>query len=235
MVIGVKELGARLKAVRAERGLTLRAIGAELGLNYSTLFRVEHGKPVEYDAGKAIEAFVAEAPKPDSAEIERLKAWVHWKSLEKDLSEDDALLVKAVGDVVSQVGTYKAEIERRRIEHHARGNELQAAIAKLRLAERKAEKLAETSVGGKITELIAERGEARDLAESLRVLARKFSDVILNLRPYCDACGFPAVVQYDSQGEGRFWLCARKDGDHDDDHYNGVEVYRIPVDVVEAL
>lgn len=33
---------------------------------------------------------------------ENLKAWVHWKKREKDLSEDDQLFVKAVEDAISQ-------------------------------------------------------------------------------------------------------------------------------------
>lgn len=45
--------------------------------------------------------------------------------------------------------------------------------------------------------------------------------------PPCEACGKPGVVKYDSQGEGYFWLCDRKDGDHGDDVYCGVEVERL--------
>ncbi len=33
-----------------------------------------------------------------------LKAWVHWKKREINLSEDEALFVKAVEDVISQAG-----------------------------------------------------------------------------------------------------------------------------------
>lgn len=41
---------------------------------------------------------------------ETLKAWVHWKRKEKELSEDDALFVKDVEDLISQVGTYQARL-----------------------------------------------------------------------------------------------------------------------------
>ena len=40
----------------------------------------------------------------------------------------------------------------------------------------------------------------------------------------CEACGMPATTKYDSQGEGYFWLCDRRDGDHGNDFYCGVEV-----------
>lgn len=43
-----------------------------------------------------------------------LKAWCHWKRKEKDLSEDDALFVKAIEDVISEVGTWKAKYEQLR-------------------------------------------------------------------------------------------------------------------------
>lgn len=42
----------------------------------------------------------------------------------------------------------------------------------------------------------------------------------------CDACGKPGKIQYDSQGEGRYCLCERTDGDHDESHYCGVEMAR---------
>jgi hypothetical protein len=47
------------------------------------------------------------------------------------------------------------------------------------------------------------------------------------LRPECEACRNPAVVQYDSNGEGCYWLCARTDGDHDESHYCGTETARL--------
>lgn len=52
--------------------------------------------------------------------------------------------------------------------------------------------------------------------------------------PTCEACGKPAVVQYDTEGEGKFWLCERRDGDHDDDHYCGVEVRRLAPAATQA-
>ncbi len=45
------------------------------------------------------------------SERKDLKAWCRWKREQKDLSEEDDLLVKEVEDLISQVGTYKAKME----------------------------------------------------------------------------------------------------------------------------
>lgn len=43
-------------------------------------------------------------------DIDTLKAWVHWVSL-NPVSEDQAELARAVNDVISQVGTWKTKYE----------------------------------------------------------------------------------------------------------------------------
>lgn len=45
-------------------------------------------------------------------DLDTLKAWCHWKKLETGVCEDDLLMVKAIEDVISQVGTWKAKAER---------------------------------------------------------------------------------------------------------------------------
>lgn len=69
---------------------------------------------------------------------------------------------------------------------------------------------------------------AEALAQAREAGARAAWAVVEAIRPLCDACGEPGVVKYDSNGEGFYWLCARTDGDHDEEHYCGTEVYRIP-------
>lgn len=62
---------------------------------------------------------------------ETLKAWVHWRKKVKDLDEHDLQFVKDIGDVLSQVGTYKAETEKLRtelLESQAREIELREAL-----------------------------------------------------------------------------------------------------------
>jgi hypothetical protein len=44
-------------------------------------------------------------------EFETLKAWVHWKKKEKDLSEDDVLFVKDIEDLLSLVNTLRARYD----------------------------------------------------------------------------------------------------------------------------
>lgn len=55
------------------------------------------------------------------------------------------------------------------------------------------------------------------------LLLREFK----HIRPSCDACGQPGAVQYDSNGEGLYWLCGRTDGDHDESHYCGTKIYSL--------
>ena len=43
----------------------------------------------------------------------------------------------------------------------------------------------------------------------------------------CEACGQPATTKWDSQGEGFFYLCDKKTGDHGDDYYCGVLIERL--------
>lgn len=43
---------------------------------------------------------------------ETLKAWCHWKRKEIGVSEDDLEFVKAIEDVISEVGTWKAKYKR---------------------------------------------------------------------------------------------------------------------------
>lgn len=40
----------------------------------------------------------------------------------------------------------------------------------------------------------------------------------------CDSCGEPGVIQYDSQGEGRFWLCGNNDENHSEICYSGIVI-----------
>lgn len=42
---------------------------------------------------------------------ELLKAWCHWKSKEKDLSEDDREMIKYIQDVIGQVNHWKSRYE----------------------------------------------------------------------------------------------------------------------------
>lgn len=46
--------------------------------------------------------------------FELLKAWVHWKKLEKGLDEDDLLFVRDIDNLISQVGTLRAQLEAER-------------------------------------------------------------------------------------------------------------------------
>lgn len=50
--------------------------------------------------------------KPIATDLETLKAWCHWKRKESDLSESDQDFVKAIEDLISQVGTYRAKLEK---------------------------------------------------------------------------------------------------------------------------
>lgn len=44
--------------------------------------------------------------------IETLKAWTRWKESQPDLDENGRQLIKAVKDMISQLGTYRADLER---------------------------------------------------------------------------------------------------------------------------
>lgn len=45
-------------------------------------------------------------------DLDTLKAWCHWKKMEIGLSEADYLFVRAIEDVISQVGSWKAKCEK---------------------------------------------------------------------------------------------------------------------------
>lgn len=67
---------------------------------------------------------------------------------------------------------------------------------------------------------------------ALKARCERMKELInLHLCPSCEACSNPGRVLYDTHGEGKFWLCERRDGDHDSDHYDGVVV----IDLREAL
>lgn len=55
---GADALWSRLDAVRAVRGLTLRQVGAECGVRFSTLFRIGQGRM------------------PDAADLASIEAWL---------------------------------------------------------------------------------------------------------------------------------------------------------------
>jgi len=62
--MSVKHLGERLKSYREDQGLSLREVETSCGIDSSTLCRIEHGKPVDYDTGKKIEALLANWAEP---------------------------------------------------------------------------------------------------------------------------------------------------------------------------
>lgn len=95
--------------------------------------------------------------------------------------------------------------------------------------EKGADRLAQvTKERDRLDQLCGEYANIDDKLAAARARITALTAALEQLRPVCEACEEPAVVQYDSQGEGRYWLCARKDGDHDDDHYCGTVVYKLP-------
>ena len=40
-------------------------------------------------------------------------------------------------------------------------------------------------------------------------------------RGECDACGESGIIQYNTEGDGVFWLCGSLDDDHSTDKYSG--------------
>lgn len=62
--LAVEKLGAKLKAFRAAHGFTLRDVQAAIGVPNATLCRIENGKPVDYETGKQVEAYIAEFREP---------------------------------------------------------------------------------------------------------------------------------------------------------------------------
>lgn len=52
----------------------------------------------------------------------------------------------------------------------------------------------------------------------------------------CDECGKPGVTQYDSQGEGLFWLCGSRTERHSDAHYKGQLIgHALPLEYRETI
>jgi hypothetical protein len=51
-----------------------------------------------------------------SQAFETVKAWCHWKRIERDISESDLEMVKDLEDLISQVGTWKAKAEKFQVE-----------------------------------------------------------------------------------------------------------------------
>lgn len=87
-----------------------------------------------------------------------LKAWCRWKREQKDFSEADELLVKAIEDTISLVGTWKGKYEKARGEleltnKYGRTKEdvafIQDLSNKLLAAEARAEKFRAVLEGGR--------------------------------------------------------------------------------------
>lgn len=47
----------------------------------------------------------------DHESIKNLKAWIHWKRKEKDVSHDDLEFAKAIEDTITQANNWKAKYE----------------------------------------------------------------------------------------------------------------------------
>lgn len=55
---GVHDLGRMLLTIRTAMRLTTRELATELGIDRSTISRVENGKAVDYDTGKKLEGWI---------------------------------------------------------------------------------------------------------------------------------------------------------------------------------
>ena len=50
----------------------------------------------------------------------------------------------------------------------------------------------------------------------------------------CEACGQPGRIEFDTQGEGKFWLCGDNNPDHSSEIYCGVVLPDRRITALEA-
>jgi len=78
------KLGDRLRLTRSAMGLSLRELENVIGINNSTLCRVESNKPLVYETGKRIEEWLTSVGEPDLCKECQGKGYVFNKEINAD-------------------------------------------------------------------------------------------------------------------------------------------------------